>query len=279
VFTLEHGADVVGWTGFGPRVFHSGASELRAVDHADFAVDKPHRSLGPALMLQRAAVLCASVHADVAYGFPNDAAVPIFRRLGYQPLGTLRRYACVLRHAAYLRRRVPPLIADAAGAFVDAVRHRSSNSDVEWVADFDSRFDELYDEARSQYGIVGCRRAANLAWRFGPVRKRIAVLTEHGGLLAYAVLLDAEHEVATLADFLAATPDHLRTLLAKLLPTLRREGYIGASAYYLGGRSVIDSLRSCGFVERTGGRVMTIRASARFLHPEHWYLTTADRDF
>ena len=74
---------------------------------ADFTVDKAHRTVLPALMLQRALAEYAQKHFDVAYAYPNDAAVGIFSRIGYEVLGRAGRYVRVLRSADYLRRAIP----------------------------------------------------------------------------------------------------------------------------------------------------------------------------
>src|SRR5687768_3975819 len=80
------------------------APDLRAGVLADLAVDRPHRSVGPALALAREAKAWTLGNLDLAYGFPNKLAEGVFKRVGYKVLGTMPRYARVLRHAGYAAR-------------------------------------------------------------------------------------------------------------------------------------------------------------------------------
>ena len=70
-----------------------------------------HRSLFPALLLQRS--LQQSVPGDLAalYGFPNPRAVPVFTRVGYRKTLDVRRFVRVLRSGEYLRRHFPGWVA------------------------------------------------------------------------------------------------------------------------------------------------------------------------
>ncbi len=111
----------VGTASAGRRRLEWRGRELRAGVLVDLAVLPQHRSLGPALMLQQGLIAAAGEALDVLYGFPNQKAAPVFKRLGYAQPAQLVRYARVLRHAGYLRERVPRWLAPAAGWLADRV--------------------------------------------------------------------------------------------------------------------------------------------------------------
>src|SRR5512132_2740704 len=105
-FLLDHvdGAteETVGSCGIGRRRVFVDGRPLTAALFADFTVDQPHRTVMPAMMLQRALCAYAVENCDFAYAFPNDAAVGIFKRIGLQTVGRARRYVKVLRSAPFL---------------------------------------------------------------------------------------------------------------------------------------------------------------------------------
>jgi len=113
------GQDVVGTAGVGWRRMRAGGRELRGGLLADMAVLAAHRTLGPAMQLQRAASERALSLGDLVYGFPNANAVPVVKRLGYVHLGEMVLYVRALRHAQYLERRLPGPVARALGGAID----------------------------------------------------------------------------------------------------------------------------------------------------------------
>src|SRR4051794_34818858 len=63
----------------------------------DFAVDDGHRGFGPSVALQRAVVSALEENGiRCAYGYPNEYAEPIIKRVGYVDLGRLSRFVKVL---------------------------------------------------------------------------------------------------------------------------------------------------------------------------------------
>src|SRR3954471_18362348 len=96
-------ARIVGGNGFSIRRFQLGAGlEGRAAVSGDLAVEHAHRSLLPALRLTRAVREHTMNEFAFCYGFPNDKAKGVMVRAGFHVLGTMTRYARVLRHATYL---------------------------------------------------------------------------------------------------------------------------------------------------------------------------------
>jgi hypothetical protein len=300
-FLLHDGVEpggIVGCTGVAPRVFHHHDQMLRALLSADFAVNKAHRTVKPAMLLQRAARDFGQRCGDFSYGFPNGSAVGVFLRIGYKQLGTLGRYAKVLRHESYLRRMVSiPGIAPVAGRLLDgatAIRDvlreqsRRPNLQFVWLQDFDARFDALWDESRAKYPVLGDRRASWLKWRFdrpSGTRCEIAAIVDRrtNAIRAYAVVAPKEEGIARIGDFLSASPEDLARLLGLLSRELRRRNYRSIWVYYVGAAWVHDVLTAEGFVLRDADRPLVVDPGrgidpAIFLNRDNWYITAADTD-
>src|SRR4051794_2215991 len=71
----------VGCAGIGQRDFAYRGQPVRAALLADLAVDKSHRTVLPALTLQRGVQRYTRGAFDLSYGFPNKHAVAIHTRL------------------------------------------------------------------------------------------------------------------------------------------------------------------------------------------------------
>lgn len=86
-------SDIIGMASIFPRKFCYDNRTYNAGIQGDFFIHKDHRSFGPALMLIRTVIkYFKNSDIDFLYAFPNRKAEPIFRRAGYESLGTLRKY-------------------------------------------------------------------------------------------------------------------------------------------------------------------------------------------
>lgn len=86
--------EFVGCCSIFPRFFVIDDERRKAGIASDFAINRDHRVLGPAIKLQRAV---AKDYEDLGYdfilGWPNRLSTPVFKRLGYQKLGASLRLA------------------------------------------------------------------------------------------------------------------------------------------------------------------------------------------
>jgi hypothetical protein len=301
--TLEGAVSTVGTAGVGVRRFQigDGANDVTAGLLADLAVDKAHRSVGPALGLVRAvkeSVLgkgeAPGAHA-FAYGFPNALAEGVFKRVGYRVLGVIGRYARVLRHAEYAARvrelelsRVPPaarellykvaeqpLLAAMAGAAVDmaqlarrspAAVEAARKLRVEQAPALDAAaIDLLWARARGEHEVIAHRTSAVLAWRFPVMADR----TWYGaysrdssrGLRAYALVERHADGSAHVKDLFGHRSDMLGLL--DLLPGLvYRTGAVSLSIRYLGAAWLREALEERGFAPRESKRMIAVGAAA-----------------
>ncbi len=330
VFFLRTGdGAVVGTAGVGLRRFQLGAGsgssgggdparDAIAGLLADLAVDKAHRSVGPALALVREVKAFALGRHELAYGFPNALAEGVFKRVGYHPLGNITRWARVLRHADYAGRvrelelsRVPPAarellyraaeqpwFATLAGAAVDlaqlarrspAALEAARRLRVEARPALDGGgIDALWARARVEYGVVAHRTASVLSWRFPTAATRTwygGHARGPGGLRAYAVVERSDDGSAHIRDLFGHRPDVLALL--ELLPALLyRTGATSLSMRYLGAPWLSEALAARGFSTRQARRLIVVGTSetlppetaALVRTPDAWHLTDFDED-
>ncbi|MBK7077879.1 MAG: hypothetical protein IPH44_37005 [Myxococcales bacterium] len=316
VFVLRADGAAVGTAGVGVRRFQLGADVGEAGLLADLAVDKAHRSVGPALALVRAGKAFVDEAFALAYGFPNKLAEGVFKRAGYQPLGTIGRYAMPLRHAAFATRldeqaltRVPaaarpalvraahtPVVAAIAGRAVDAVQlGRAAPAmlaglrrlTLAAIPQPTAELDELWAAARGDYAVVAERTRRFVGWRFLPRPERrvwTARARAGGGLRAYAVV-DLIDGVAHVRD-LFGHKDDVIALIDCLPLTLYAAGASSLSMRYLGAGWLTDALVARGLSPRASTRMIAVTAgaacppAARALVTDAtaWHLTDFDED-
>jgi hypothetical protein len=321
VFLLRpegNGAPVVGTAGIGIRRIVVGDRELRAGLLGDLAVDRDHRSVLPALMLVREVKGWAMAQLDLAYGFPNHAAEGVFKRVGYQKLGTIARYVRVLRHAGYMDRigdaelsRLPsavrplahaalarPAVAGVIAKGVDAAMLVRGGGDLlraarrlklEWPAEVDGRIDRLWSAARHDYDVIAARSARFVSWRFfraaGAATRALALAVDRSGEpQAYAVI-EFGGDVAHFRDLFGHRPA-VAALIDRLIPALYRRGAASISMRYLGAPWLVGVLAARGFVSRQADRMIALGVCDRLdphlatllTDPDAWHLTDADED-
>lgn len=280
----------VGAAAAGPRRMLRGGVEIEAGVLVDLAVTTEHRSLGPALMLQSALAEVGSRRYDVLYGFPNPKAAAVFKRVGYTKLGEIVRHARVLRHARYVARRLPRVLAPIAGLVLDARawlrdawRTRgAARLDASWTDRADARFDALW--ARSDHGdaLIAIRDAAFAGWRFDAsplANTRYLLLSDpvDQSLRAWFAC-QAEDGVLHVRDFWSddAAAGIGGAYIDALLRAARREGHVAVSVEYAGAEEKLAGWRAAGFAERSRRPVFG-RARAG-IEAIDLHLTSADED-
>jgi len=308
-FVLEYRApddhqpsSVVGSAGVSQRRFFLRGKPVMAALLGDLNVDLDHRTMMPAIMLQRATRTHAEQTFAFVYGFSNRRSAPVQRRAGYRRLGDRKRYACPLRYETFVDAAIPNRVLSRAVAaaltgaarVVDLVRSAPvlATHRLEWLADVDQRFDRLWQRCHHRYPIIGYRGADFLRWRF--VEKpgetfEFVTLTRRasGELEAYAVLeRDPRHEMIILRDLFGEDETRIHKLLSLLIPALRRRGHRSVSVSFLGARRLVDVLARHWFAAREdrpnpvlvgpGGQLGDDRAA--LMESENWYLMDVDED-
>jgi hypothetical protein len=304
-------AEIVGSNGFSIRRFQLGAGlEGRAAVSGDLVVAHAHRSLLPALQMVRAVREHTMNEFALCYGFPNDKAKGVMVRAGFRVLGTMTRYARVLRHATYLpqvaaRLQAPPRLAKIVNAaarhqlgrrlapLLDIARlasqlpeivHARARNRLTVLDEPDARFDELWARARSEYDVIGVRTAAMLRWRYPRGVLAALVRSSDHALMAYALFeLDASRN-AHIRDVFGHK-SALGPLFDLLLPVLWRHGAVSASIRMLGAPYLAAVVSARGFEPRPDQRTIVVQVGrehetlrARLEDAAAWHMLDLDED-
>ena len=192
----------------------------------DFAIDTSHRSLGPAVLLQRATFAPVDAgEATLCYDCPpHDRGMSTFRRLGMTVNATMDRYARLLRTSRQLNKRVGSVLGASLSPLGDiALRlmgHRVPGAVGLEVCVYEGRFDEEFsalDRRVATKGAIRGRRAAeDLNWRYreDPLTTyRVLVARRKGELLGFSVLSVADGDGLIIDLFGALTPEEELNLL------------------------------------------------------------------
>jgi hypothetical protein len=204
---------VIGVTSVFPRSMWVGDELQMCGQVGDFAVSASHRSLGPALLLQRATFDPVN-QGELAFCYdcpPHQAGMSTFRRLGLRPNCTVYRYALVLRVDDRVRKQLgaASAVPIAAGNLLlrlhrlSALKPSARGLEVsDHTAAFGDEFSKLDAAVKKANVIRGRRSAAHLNWRYreDPLQQyEVLTARRNGELIAFAVLR-ATSEVVTIVD-------------------------------------------------------------------------------
>jgi hypothetical protein len=262
----------------------------------DFAISSEFRSLGPALMLQRA---CISAVTDgqvpFAYDHPSCNMMPIYERIGFPATGRVTRYVRLLRLdekvKGFWKEKLIGKGVIALGNLVLSLERGGSLQRGGYQAilledRFDSRFTDLDERVAPAMKVVGRRSAEYLNWRYrdNPLASYQAVAVEHDGrLLGYAVWKEKGKE-ATLMDLFGEQDAAVsEAILAGVIYTLKQRGIHSLSAPLLGTSPLVPILERWGFRGRESVPfVVSTPKQGRWdgiVNDENqWFLTPGDRD-
>lgn len=271
--------EVVGTAGVGVRRVSVGGKAVLAGIAGDFAVDKKHRMLQPALSLQKAVTGSLSDGLDLVYGLPNDNAVVVFQRQGYRKVGALRRYVKVLRTTKFLKgaagwKRKAALLSPLADLWLrlrsrDTWHRTATGRVLEPIQRFDARFDDLWSRAAAAAPLMGVRTSDFLNWRYPDCplqRYQTLALSEGTGgrLVGYITWYSGDDGQVRVADWVTdGSPNAADDLLAGLVRMARGNGAASVACELLGATALEGVLHRFGFAEREcGARLMVTASSA-----------------
>ncbi len=271
VVTSQDGADIIGCASALPRMVSVGGRLLKGGLLADFAVAKANRIAGPAVALQRT-IARESLAAgyDFIYGYPNEHAVPIFKRLRFPQLGQMSMWVKPLRAAYKLNHYVGPELARVAGVFADqllAVNDlrlaltRPLGKAGELAKRADQRFDQLWQHGRSWQKVAPERTTAFLNWRYAEhptERYRFFCFSERrsGRLRGYVVYRTGENKVFLVDAFWDGNVQMAQALLLRFSVRMRREGYDSICVTHVGDETFLTALKTLLFFRRAASRTL-----------------------
>lgn len=289
----EEGA--VGSAGVMQRRFRAFGEDARAGQAVDLNVAPNHRTVGPAMLLQRATIAAVKQRqVDWLYAISNHGAELVQRRVGYRVLAPLERWVRPLHVGNSLRNRlnspllraIAPAIANPLLFLRSAISFRPRRRKVRFETSdhFDDRFDLLWEIASPRHAVIGERTSTYLNWRFCQrpgFRHKVFCMSCEERMLAYLVYHHREG-IVHVGDFFSLNPPDLGRLLGEFVHQMRRKRVEAVATVFMGSDWVRRLLKKQGFWRTSTDRNALIYTdSERFaplLDVRAWYLTQADMD-
>ena len=251
VLETESG-EIVGYIGNIPLAYRFAGRELRAAAACSWVVDACYRGCGFGMRLMNRLMRQKDIDVFV-FTTMNSVSEPLARSLGFSkvPVGTWNKKAFWITNcrgfsqSALKKKSVP--FATVAGYPVGAALFCwnslrdgmpvSSTSEIELCTDFDSRFDDFWEDLKYQNDnvLLADRTRETLQWHFRSAlsRRRASILAVSKGsrLDAYAIFDRQDNHALGLrrvrfVDFQAlnGSEDALRPALCWMLRKCREEG-------------------------------------------------------
>jgi len=266
------GNPCVGSTCLFPRTVYVDDKEMRVGQVMFFAVDASHRSLGPAVMLQRATFDPVNAgELDFCYDCPpHDEGMSTFNRIGMQPNCEMNRYVMLLRSDEFLAHRLGtgawtrPIVS-TANLLLRSRRFRHAVSGLE-VSEFEGTFGDEFsrlDEFASASELIRAKRSAEvLQWRYlqAPMKRlangererfRTYVARRKGELEGYIVYVAQTDNLVAIHDLFGADLDDVGLpLLEAVVDFSRNNGAYAAYAYASAESKLARVLEEAGFRRR-----------------------------
>jgi hypothetical protein len=286
---------VVGVAGAFPRRMLVEGRPVPAWVLGDFCIDDAHRTLGPALQLQRACLDdLAGDEMAFCYDFPSRSMEAVYRRLGILPAHRLRRLVRPLRVRRLLERRGGAWLGGSLGRLVDVGLGWAARSGRRYrgitVASHAGRcgpeFSALTQLAASAYRVCGDRSAQYVNWRYldNPMQPHELLTARIGATLVGWVAVSRDGEAATLVD-LFAIPER-RVVIALIRGAIARLWAQGAASVCFemtGSHPWMSGLGRLGLRPRGDSPVAVYtrpgsEVGGDILRHTGWFLTHGDRD-
>ena len=283
---------LVGSLGVGARqLFIDGVAHAAGV-LVDFVVSPRHRSVFPALTLQRKGREQALQRIELLYGLPSPKAASVCKRLETQVSFQLPRYARVLHFRPYLQRLMPAWLATPASWVIDALDHvrlgvrlLSGVTYAEWVNDFDEGFDALWKAFDKSGQCIGVRNREFLHWRFAtrPAGQYeiLAIRSRSDDSLRAYFVCERSGTALSVCDCLSiGSENELVEALLRLGVAARGLGLASVDIRIVGRAMIRSALLRAGFSERSSQPFFAVTGSglASSVAVQDWYLTQADED-
>ena len=268
VWMVKHSetGECVGITALFPRKFSvQGVSTVAGIS-GDFLVNQMHRTMGPAIMLQRSIITAIEEKdMDFIYGFPNKAAELIMKRVGFRLVGSLTKLVKVVKTAPQLRelglhkywiRLLSPFLDFALKLISVETWYRMKKGFVcEEIKDFDERFDQLWEEERLRFAVAGERTSKFLRWKYledpDDVNKVFCVFDSSGSVLKGYLIYCFKENSIEIRDFIFS-PDRkaVRVLMACFFRHVRPIASESIVIRFLENNSITKKMKRFGFIKR-----------------------------
>jgi hypothetical protein len=287
---------VIGMAAAFPRLVQVLGQDIICWNMGDFAINKRFRSLGPAILLQRACLTPIQEGAiHFCYDHPSKSMMAIYKRMGIlasgevirfsKPLIVDRQVSAVVKKGALARG-----IRALGNAFLALKDYRRQVYGGYEIALLDGRFNEeftkLNDRVLGHFKVCGRRTSEYLNWRYldNPLSRYEVITLRNGGeLMAYAIFIQDEHDAVLLDLFGEQEENIMETLLRTVFHVLRARKICTLSAPVLDLSPLIPILKRTGFYAREcspwivytrpGGSLEAVVTEGK-----NWFLMHGDRD-
>lgn len=284
-----------------PRNFLINGEPIKAGLLGDFAVDKAHRTFGPALKMQKEILSYFKESGfELLYGTPNKQAEAIFFKLGYKIAGKIKRFVKIFKtqykEGEYLPPRnltkiIQPAINFAINLTNSKIFYRSPKKyNIEHPSIFNSRFNHLFSNTLSDNVIICDRNISFLNWRYfnSPIHNYkvltlVGELKEIKGYIVYYI----EKNMCNIDDVVYLNDQEiLKSLFYEFFIFMREIGIGSIGIYFLENRNFEKYLRKYAFFERKNENSKLIYFAnsngtqflERISNPNNWYFLQNDTD-
>jgi GNAT superfamily N-acetyltransferase len=298
---IKEGRKTVGTAGVGYRRFRIDHKPLMGALIADLSVDKEHRTLGPALQLQRAIVEHAKKHCDFLYAFPNRRAAAVLRRVGYRKVGDFARLAKVLKTGSYVKRIIKSqALARIISAPIDILLHiwisrallvGGNELCSDNIAPLRTSLEALWKQIMTQYDIVGERTVEFLNWRYfkcPDIEYRLFGLRDKAEELNQYLIYYEEDNQVKIVDLVCpenTEGSSFRSLILKFEKHCLSSGAKSISISLIGAGTVMQKFRDLKYRDRESVRSLWIYSGdeetlslLNNVNKSYWFLGDEDNN-
>jgi hypothetical protein len=276
-----------------PRRLLVGESVRLGYVLGDFCIDQHHRSLGLALQLQRVCLEQIGSAPLLAYDFPSERMMAIYRRMKVPAAGQLVRWAKPLRTNRKIGNlvRSPALAGLLAAPFNELLKWTdfASFPNGGWTIVYhegscQEEFTHLAHSVGSRYGSCVERSAEYLNWRYlrhPLVHHEILCARNDRELRGYVVFSHTDED-ATIVDLFGFSDTRMWTaLVARVVALLRDRGVVTLSIAALASSPWSGLLKGWGFHPREVTPIVVYgpgEMSASDENTSSWFLMDGDRE-
>ena len=293
---------IVGTCSLFLRKFYVNGKPYTAAAAGDFAVDKAHRIFGPALIMQK------TMHAnlnedgvDFTYSIPNSQSESLMHKIGYKVLSPYCRYIKLLKSEYKDNETIfPSSLSGIATGITDLAIKRLSKEnwykktkdiETEITTHFDSnsKFDELFNERCSSFGVIGDKSSAFRNWRYLQASHynyhAFSVMKDGVVLLGYLVYYIHENMVHIVDMLFSKDKGAFRILLSEFSLRMREENVGSISVHFVGTADVVDELKKMNFIayKKSSANVIVYAPKGSdifdfLVDSGNWYFMEGDKD-
>jgi len=297
---IDENREVVGSAAAFPRRLYIGQQEKLGWVFGDFCVSDKHRSLGPAIALQRSLLQAADAEGiSVSYDFPSATMAAVYKRLKILPAAQMIRMAKLLRVNRKVREYVRnETLANGISSvgniflYVSSSRPKFGGPGIS-VSLLESRcgpeFDALTERVCSKSAVRVQRSSDYLNWRYleNPYKRHQLMTASRGdSLLGFAVLSQNGSDAEIVDVFGENDELVIGRLITDVVEFFRRRGAITVSAELIAMHPWIEVFKKAGFFPRES-KPFIVYTPPNSVSPfatngagsdQRWFMSGGDRD-